>query len=191
VNQANKIENVVQYIGDVGAFLMDRSTFETRLRMAAQEAVRFARQFVRKVLPDDVVFLVYPNQSYDGNPRVVDEEVFPEESLPYGQYYGPLSATLVMDFLWRDWKVPEWIDTAVCDEDGRRTTVSLHCCGRFTAQDGLLYYPNRDTRPFAVKSPDLPPGWEGVDVSGKFSLHRSRVGGKSYYGGRGKSTPAP
>ena len=59
---------------------MDRSTFETRLRTAAQQAVQFARQFVREVLPDDVVFLVYPNQSCDDNARVGIDADHPEAS---------------------------------------------------------------------------------------------------------------
>jgi hypothetical protein len=68
---------------------VDRSTFETRLRTAAQQAVQFARQHVREVLLDEVTFLVYPNQSCDENPRVGDEAVFPDESLPEGQHHSP------------------------------------------------------------------------------------------------------
>jgi hypothetical protein len=150
---------------------MDRITFESRLWTAARQALDFAREHVREALPDEVVFLVYPNQSYDEHPRVGDEVVFPGDSLPDGLRLGPWSTWQVVDFLWRDGKVPEWIDTRVHGEDGHRTEMALECCGRFTAQDNLLYYPGRDTRPFAVKSPILPPGWENADVSGKFSLY--------------------
>jgi hypothetical protein len=151
---------------------VDRCTFEARLRTAAQRAVEFARQYVRQPLPDDVAFFVYPNQSYDGNPRVGDEVVFPDESLPEGQYHGPWSAEEVLTFLWRQGKVPEWIDAAVQAEDGPQSLIGLRCCGRFTAQEGLLYHRHPDgVPPFSVKSPVLPPGWESIEASGKFDLY--------------------
>ena len=78
---------------------MGRGTFEARLRTAAGQAVQFARQFVREVLPDDVAFLVYPNQPCDENPRVGDEEVFPDESLPEGGYHGPWQVDEVVSFV--------------------------------------------------------------------------------------------
>jgi hypothetical protein len=151
---------------------VDRSTFETRLRTAAQQALEFGRQHVHQLLPDDVAFFVCPNQSYDGNPRVGDEAVFPEESLREGQHHGPWSAQEVVAFLWRDGKVPEWINVAVEAEDGKRSLIGLRCCGRFTAQEDLLYhrYPG-GVPPFSIKSPVLPPGWENIEASGKFDLY--------------------
>jgi hypothetical protein len=149
---------------------VDRSTFETRLWMASQQAVQFARQYVCEVLPDDVVFLVYPNQSCDDNPRVGDEAVFPDESLPEGRYHGPWQVDEVLSFLWRDGKVPEWIDISVKGVSTHHTVVRLRCCGRFTGQGDLLYHRNGGVPPFSVKSPYLPPGWESVEASGRFSL---------------------
>jgi hypothetical protein len=149
---------------------VDRGAFEVRLREAARRAVEFARQHVREALTDEVAFRVYPNQSCDENPRVGDEAVFPDDSLPDGEYHGPWSAERVADFLWRDGRVPEWIDIAVRDTDGRHTVVSLRCCGRFTAQDDLLYHSGTGLPPFSVKSPYLPPGGESIEASGKFSL---------------------
>jgi hypothetical protein len=150
---------------------VDRSTFERQLRAASQKAVAFARQHVLQTLPDAVEFLVYPNQSYDGNPRVGDEATFPDDSLPDGKYHGPWSVEHVVDFLWRSSKVPEWIDVAVQSEHDRCTVVELRCCGRFTSREELLYhrFPG-GIPPFSVKSPNLPPGWESVEASGKFDL---------------------
>jgi hypothetical protein len=151
---------------------VDRSTFENRLRTAAQRVVEFARQHVQQPLPDDVAFLVYPNQSCDDNPRVGDEVVFPDESIPEGQYHGPWSVEQVVGFLWRCGKVPEWIDAAVQAEDTGQTLVGLRCCGRFTAQEELLYHRHPGgVSPFSIKSPVLPPGWESVETSGKFDLN--------------------
>lgn len=138
--------------------------------MAAQQAVAFARQYVQEELLDDVEYLVYPNQSCDDNPRVGDETVFPNDSLQDGDYHGPWSAGKVVDFLWRSGKVPEWIDIAVREVDVRHTVASLRCCGRFTAQDELLYHRCGGLPPFSIKSPYLPLGWQSIDVSGKFTL---------------------
>src|SRR4051794_40103862 len=102
---------------------MDRATFEDRLRMAAHGAVQFARDFVRQPLSDELALLVVTNCSYDGNPRVGDEEVFPDESLPDGRSHGPWSVAEAVEFLWRAGKVPEWIDVSVTAEDGGRSLV--------------------------------------------------------------------
>lgn len=150
---------------------MERNTFKARLCMATHHAVNFAREYVRQSLPDDVGFFVYPNQSYDGNPRVGDEIVFPDESLPDGHCHGPWAISEVVDFLWRDEKVPEWIDVAVQGENGRQTLIRLLCCGRFSGQEDLLYYRSGEVAPFGIKSPDLPPGWENVAASGKFDVN--------------------
>jgi hypothetical protein len=150
---------------------VDRVTFEERLRAAAQKVVLFAREFVRQSLPDEVAFRVYPKQSFEGNPRVGDEVVFPDESLPDGQYHGPWSVGETVAYLWRAGKVPEWVNAAVESEDGWRSLVALRCCGRFTASDELLYHRPGGLAPFSIKSPVLPPGWESVEASGRFDLH--------------------
>jgi hypothetical protein len=134
--------------------------------------MKFARMYVRQSLPDEVTFLVYPNQSYDGHSRVGDEVIFPDESLPTGEHVGPLSTDEVVNLLWRNNKVPEWIDVAVRAVEETRTLIALRCCGRFTEQEELLYYRGpRRTPPFGIKSPDLPPDWKGLEESGKFDLH--------------------
>jgi hypothetical protein len=120
------------------------------------------------------MFRVYPNQSYDGHPRVGDEVVYPDDSLPTDAFHGPWSVEDAVQFLWRNGKVPEWIDVSVQGEDGRHTLVALKCCGRYTAQEDLLYHRvEGGVAPFSIKSPTLPPGWENVEVSGKFDLYSS------------------
>lgn len=69
---------------------MDRGVFEERLSEIGRRVVLFAREHVVQQLPDEVEFRVYPNQSYDDNPRVGDEIVFSDESLPNGEFLGPL-----------------------------------------------------------------------------------------------------
>ena len=140
---------------------MDRGTFKERLREVSHRVVLFAREHVVQQLPEEVAFRVYPNQSFDGNPRVGDEVVFPDESLPDGQFLGPWSAEEVVKYLWRDGKVPEWIDAGVESEDAQRSLIALRCCGRFTALEELLYHRPGGFAPFSIKSPVLPPGGYG------------------------------
>ena len=140
----------------------------------------FAREHVRQSLAGELAFLVYPNQSCDDNPRAGDESVFPGDALPDGEYHGPWPVEQVVTFLWRAGKVPEWIDAAVQAEDGGRTLVGLRCCGRFTANEELLYHRGPGcVAPFSIKSPRLPPGWESVEISGRFDLEPlGRSGGR-------------
>jgi hypothetical protein len=150
---------------------VERGAFEDRFRAATRQAIAFARLHVRQAVPDEAAFLVYPNQSCDENPRVGDEVVFPGDSLSEGACHGPWSAEQVVAFLWRDGKVPEWIDAAAEGVDGRRTLVGLRCCGRFTGQEALLYHRYEGgVPPFSIKSPVLPPGWVSVEASGRFDL---------------------
>lgn len=150
---------------------MDRDVFEKRLREVGRHVIRFAREHVLQQLSNDMAFRVYPNQSFDGHPRVGDEVVFPDESLPEGEFLGPWSAEEVVEYLWRTGKVPEWIDAAVESEDGHLSLIGLRCCGRFTASEELLYHRSGGFAPFSIKSPVLPPDWEGIDVSGRFDLY--------------------
>ena len=154
---------------------MERATFEERLTAAARGAVRFAREFIRQPLPDEFALLVVPNCSYDGNPRRRDEQVFPDESLPEGQSHGPWSVVEAVAFLWRAGKVPEWIDLHVAAEDGGRSMVELRCCGRYSADEELLYHQPEGFAPFHVHSPPLPPDWQGAEASGRFDLYWERA----------------
>lgn len=150
---------------------MEQTRFDVRLRLAAGRAVSFAREYVKQSLPGDFLFRVYTNQSCDDNPRIGDEVVFPQDTLPCEAFHGPWSTDQVLQFLWRDGKVPEWIDVSVVAANETHTIMALRCCGRFTEQDELLYHRYEGgVPPFSIKSPILPPGWENLETSGKFDL---------------------
>ena len=71
---------------------------------------------------------------------------------------GPWLAKEAVTYLWRDGKVPEWIDVAVEAVD-HRSLVALRCCGRFTSSEELLYHSPSGLPPLSIKSPALPPDW--------------------------------
>jgi hypothetical protein len=88
----------------------------------------------------------------------------------------------VVDYLWRAGKVPEWIDAAVEAQDAHCSLIGLRCCGRFTASEELLYHRPGGLAPFSIKSPVLPPGWENIEVSGRFDLYwrHTQTGARSW-----------
>ena len=150
---------------------MNKDIFQGNLIKATERVMPFSREYVTNPLPDSCRYLVFPNQSYDGNPLVADEQVFPDESLPQGEYLGPFQFHDVIEYLWRDGKVPEWVNVTVYSYDKSHTYLELLCCGRFTAMDEGLYHRAENIPPFHVLGPNLPPNWKGLEASGKFDLY--------------------
>jgi hypothetical protein len=148
---------------------MQKETFHEHLVKATGHSFKCAREFVRDYLPESFRYFVYLNQSYDGNPREAGEHVYPDDVVRHGAEVGPLSAEQVVELLWRDGCVPEWIDISVARTDGATTFMQLFCCGRFTDSAEHLYYAKTDVCPFGCKSPPMPPGWEVGDEP--FDLH--------------------
>ena len=147
---------------------IDRDVFERQLLAAVEDSVAFAGTIVRSSLPAALRFLIEPNASYDWQPLVEDQRLYPDDSLPAGERLGPLTFEEVLHWMWRDGKVPEWVEVAVCGIDAHHTYLSLICCGRFTGITERLYYQN-GLRPFGIKSP-LPVGWRSVEEDGRFDL---------------------
>lgn len=149
---------------------MDRITFASRLADAAQHAVEFAREHVHEHLPDDVRFRVALNSSYDGNPLHPDERVYPDDRRAHpSERVSRLDIDELVDLLWRDGAVPEWIDFSVEAADQEATIVEVMSCGRFTTNEALLYHQREGRPPFHVLGPALPP--ESMrDGPGRFSL---------------------
>jgi hypothetical protein len=141
--------------------LVEREVFARRLHEAATVGRDFARKYIREPLPDPMLFRLRLNSSYDGNPRIGDEVVFPEDgSAERAEALQLCNEQQVVNELWRDGRVPEWIDVAVIGETGTATLLQLRCCGRFTADDGLLYHAHEGRQPFHVTGPTLPVHYE-------------------------------
>lgn len=139
---------------------MNKEIFQEHLSRATDLAVTFARNYVWNDLPEPRVFLVHPNQSFDGNPLSGDEVTYPSNTQADDKPIVFSTAEAVVDYLWRDDKVPEWIDISVGGEDGNHTHLQLLCCGRFTATEELLYHRDGGIPPFSVKSPVFPPSYD-------------------------------
>ncbi|MEM1353998.1 MAG: hypothetical protein AAGC44_05010 [Planctomycetota bacterium] len=133
--------------------------FEALLHLVSQRCITFSRDYLLNELFESVQYFVIPNASYDGNQLVGDEEVFLEDSLPDHQYHQ-FTAKEAVRFLWRDGKVPEWIDLSVVGASKETTFIELRCCGRFSCDPSKYYYDHRGTGPFGIKSPTLPVAWD-------------------------------
>jgi hypothetical protein len=150
---------------------MDRQAFEERFRRAARRARDFAQSFIEEPLPSELRFRLELNASFDGNPLRENERVFPQDSDPRNQRaLSNLDEAGALAAFWRDGLVPEWIDLSVVGTTGAATLVGALVCGRFTADDGLLYHLDEGYAPFHVLGPSLPGGHlEGQ----RFSIHDS------------------
>ena len=137
---------------------MDRDTFTARFTAASAVARDYAREFVREPLPDALRYRVRLNSSYDGNPLVGDEVVYPEDdAFTRALALHDVGADEVVAELWRDGRVPEWINLTVIGERGASTLIEVLACGRFSAQTARLYHAEEGYPPFHVLSPALPP----------------------------------
>lgn len=148
---------------------MDRSLFHQSLADSLKAARDFGQEFVEETLPKAIHCRVWLNQSMDANLRP-SEIVFPDDrSRPM-----PLESTedQVMDLLWRDGRIPEWIDLSVVGMQPGVTIVELSVCGRFTSDERLLYHQEGGRPPFHVTSPPLPAGFRDGDRLGIKNIER-------------------
>jgi len=144
----------------VGRNGMLRDEFENDLQEATRRVITFTRRFVIDELPDQALYLIRPNASYDGRDLIGDEIAYPEDSLPDGQLHLPATnADGVVAYLWRrNCRVPNWINVHVVGSDPQHTFVFLRSCGRFTAGE-TLYHRHQGIPPFNVLGPGLPKAW--------------------------------
>ena len=153
---------------------IDEPKLLRRLEEAIRKAIGFTRPIVHQSLSDSALVLLEPNSSYDGNQLEDDEQIFPEDSLAEGTRLGPLSPEEAAHWLWRERKVPEWVNLRAFDADEMYSYILLESCGRFTALEKHLYHRHEGYSPFHVTSPVLPPGWESVELDGPFDIEGQR-----------------
>ncbi len=148
---------------------ISREAFSRNLDTATRVARDFTREYVFNILPDTMRYVVRLGCSYDDNPLAPDERAFPEDYKEPDRQFDAQDD--IVNLLWRDGAVPEWIDVQVIDADATHTYVELKCCGRFSANPRSMYHPQEGRAPVHVIGPWLPPPW-GIDGDHrKFDLH--------------------
>ena len=133
---------------------MDRTSFKSQLTKCSKMAACFARNFILDKITDEFLYDVEIQTApgYLENPYFVAE--MDEDS--------------VCSILWKDGKVPEWIDIYVKRRKGSYTVLELDCSCRFEESPSKLFNRWNNTEPFEVKSPVFPFGWNCSH--GKFRL---------------------
>jgi hypothetical protein len=126
---------------------MELSAFAWHLEQATAAALWFARQFVTNHLPDEVRYMVRSD--------VCD-------------------VAGAIERLWQNGKVPVWIDISVDSADDRFTYLRLGHARRTSARVEALRYGPLGYPPFQWVGPAHPPGWKGLEQSGRFDLHWRR-----------------
>ena len=112
---------------------MDRTVFAARFSEAAEQSRAFAQTLVSEPLPGDVVVRVRLNRSYPGARLRPGEVTYPGDG-GWEQDFALRRCGLgtAVSVLWRDGRVPEWVNLTVIDRDESVTVVEAVCCGRFT-----------------------------------------------------------
>lgn len=129
---------------------MTRDRFRDHFGQAVDRALAIGRLLFSDELPDTPRFLVYPNQSYDIEPDGQSLTSYPEDTLPRGHHLAPMSGVEAIDYLWRDGRVPQWIDVILAGAQSGVTLIELRCCGRYVAEEERLYHKAAGVPPFSV-----------------------------------------
>ena len=89
---------------------LTREQFAKHLELGIAAVRKSTAKYCWNELPNQDRYYVILNSSFDGNPLATGEYVFPDHSLLQLDTRVPHSAHEVVARLWRDGKIPEWID---------------------------------------------------------------------------------
>ncbi|MBF7092962.1 hypothetical protein IUY40_15620 [Flavobacterium sp. ALJ2] len=129
---------------------MTKEDFRISLKKALDGLIDFTQEMVTNKLPHDYKFIIKTNCSYDGNELEDDEEIYPDDKINESSSINPATELTVIDYLWRNGKVPQWINVQISSCDSNFSYITLECCGRFSA---LL---NHKDGPFRGLGPNIP-----------------------------------
>ena len=158
---------------------LSREQFVQHLGLGIAAVRSNITRFCWNDLPSGDRYFIILNSSYDGNPLAPGEHVFPDHDVPQADARVPRSAEEVVERLWRDGKIPEWIDITPYEVGDGFLYSELRCCGRFTDDEGHLYHKREGYPPFHIFGPILPVGYRDLEHDGKFDLHCYRDRKKS------------
>lgn len=133
-------------------YQMTKEEFLILINGASFVSFKFAEQYVKNKLVPEFRYDVNLNFSHD-DPSLTQFNIYPEDN---GRIETGLTDKEVRDLLYRDAKVPVWIDISVYKSDRKKTTFKLLCAGRYSDDKEEYYYQSGGTGPFGIKSPNLP-----------------------------------
>lgn len=133
---------------------MKRERFEALLSIATDHTLAVARSMVVEELRSEVRY-----------------QPLNERGVPIGIAF---EKTDLVDQLWRQEKIPEWIDLSVMSVVDTTTIIRVEWSERLVEDESQCVYAKRGQGPFGIKSPVLPPNWISVEASGRFSLSKKK-----------------
>ena len=148
-----------------------REQFYRHLLLGTEAIRRNVARYCSNDIPSLDRYFIILNASYDKHPLAPGEYLFPDHDRPQADRHIPRSAEEVVAQLWRDGKVPEWIDITPYEVDGNCLYSELLCCGRFTDREEILYHQREGYPPFHSPGPVLPIDYRSLEQDGKFDLH--------------------
>jgi hypothetical protein len=134
---------------------MTRERFDALLDMATAHTVAVARPMVVEALPDEVCYQLLGDRNMPTTPAMTKEDF--------------------VQRVWREGKIPEWIDLSVFARSDSRTHVGVILAEKFVEDESHCVYAKRGQGPFGIKSPRLPWDWVSLEKSGRFSLSRKEA----------------
>ena len=131
---------------------MTKQEFLFHLQGASFIALKFAERYVKDKLITDFKYNVIFTPSH--------HTIYPDHFDFYPEDEGIIKLNLteneVIDLLYRNNKIPVWIDINVLKSSKKSTTFNLLCAGRYSDNKEEFYYKDDGSAPFGIKSPQLP-----------------------------------
>ena len=130
---------------------MNIDIFASHLKESSDLAIIHGSNYISNVISENITYDIEFNISYDDNmgewfDRYPDDE---------GRIIENLSFDEVVNELYRNNKIPAWIDISIIASNKVNTRLNLVCSGRYTNRLDDLYYVEQGTYPFGIKSPRL------------------------------------
>lgn len=127
---------------------ISKTEFNHYLKVATSAAITFAKRFVTNRMSPSVSYDARYGKSCDGEENGFT--LYPEDG---GVLERGLTQAQVVECLYREGRVPVWIDISVIGSNRFGTRIQLLCAGRFFNQIENLYYTKQNIHPFGIKSP--------------------------------------
>jgi hypothetical protein len=155
----------------VKSMLLTRAQFADNLKRGTEALREDIARYCWNQLPEGDRYFVLLNSSFDGNPLAPGEHIFPDHATAQTDVRVAWTAEEVVERLWRNGKIPEWIDITPYEADADFLYSELRCCGRFTDEEVHLYHKQEGYPPFHKFGPIFPVGYRDLEQDGKFDLH--------------------
>ncbi|MFD2566934.1 hypothetical protein [Pseudotenacibaculum haliotis] len=122
---------------------MTKEEFLFRLQGASFLAMKFAENYVKNKL--------YTEFRYDVT--LIEPENRSKE-------FSEIKENEAVDLIFKEGKVPTWIDISVSKVTKKETIINLLCSKDYSKKKEDLYYTEGGSKPFGIKSPNLPIGYK-------------------------------